>query len=755
MQQAQRLIKDMHQHRTRDLTVGAGLQQARLARFHVPVGEVVPDKAAGGFGVGVESHAGGAFLLRPSRATRTCRTERGVAIADAAREPVENPAVDTREFGVGERREVADRIGSHLQQQKAADVPQLGREVAPWRERLLEVGGVEHHIDAESHSLQEGEAHGVGAELRNHVERVDPIAERLGHLAMLHVAHRAREVHRVERRAPHAVVAAHDHASDPEEENLRGGDKRVGGIERLQVGSLLVRPAEGGEWPELRREPGVKDVGVLRERGVAALFAGGRVNTIRLFEVAFGATPHRHAVSPPNLPRDIPVADVFEPVHIDRIPPLGENTDRPLAHRLQGRGSEWGHLHEPLIAEARLDHRVAAVAVAHRMLVHLLLDQEPFALELLHDLLARVESVEADQLRGNAPSGIDPVGHRRLGGHDHRHLQVVPLAHFKIVRVVRGGDFHHASAELAVDIGIGNHRNVDVADGQSDGLPHEIGVALVLGVHGHGDVAEHGLGARRGDLDAARGIVGQRIPDVPQRAGLVVELGFFVRERGEAARAPVNHPMAAIDETVVVEAHEDFADRHAQLGAQCVRGAGPIGARANRTQLLEDHAAGLLHVRLHPLHECVATEVVAGEVLLGDLLLDDVLRRDARVVGARDPEGLVARHAAPADQHILRRVVEPVSHVQHPRHVRRGDHNGVRGAVAAVAIRTGRVGAEHAGSFPLGVEGFFGRRGVVLRRELVGSNWGRHFGYKVSHRNGVRATAGVNFPIVATGAAAG
>ena len=73
----------------------------------------------------------------------------------------------------------------------------------------------------------------------------------------------------------------------------------------------------------------------------------------------------------------------------------------------------------------------------------------------------------------------------------------------------------------------------------------------------------------------------------------------------------------------------------------------------------------------------------------------------------------------------------------------------------AVVIGAGGIGAEHAGSVPLGVEGTFGRRGVVLRRELVGMNGGRHFEDKVSHHNRLRATAGMKSAIVATSVARG
>lgn len=39
--------------------------------------------------------------------------------------------------------------------------------------------------------------------------------------------------------------AHHDHAGDPEEEDVMPGLKGVGGVEALQVGGVLVWPAQG------------------------------------------------------------------------------------------------------------------------------------------------------------------------------------------------------------------------------------------------------------------------------------------------------------------------------------------------------------------------------------------------------------------------------------------------------------------------------------------------------------------------------
>ena len=95
--------------------------------------------------------------------------------------------------------------------------------------------------------------------------------------------------------------------------------------------------------------------------------------------------------------------------------------------------------------------------------------------------------------------------------------------------------------------------------------------------------------------------------------------------------------------------------------------------------------------------ELLAPELGARHALGGEALLDDRLGGDARVVGAADPQRLVAVHPARADEQVLDRVVEGVAHVQRARDVGRRHRDrvgrpvrvGVRVADAGLAPRLG------------------------------------------------------------------
>ena len=73
------------------------------------------------------------------------------------------------------------------------------------------------------------------------VERVEGVALRLRHLLALGVAHDGVDVDVAERHLAGEMQARHDHAGDPEEDDVEAGDQHRGGQEGLQV--LASSPA--------------------------------------------------------------------------------------------------------------------------------------------------------------------------------------------------------------------------------------------------------------------------------------------------------------------------------------------------------------------------------------------------------------------------------------------------------------------------------------------------------------------------------
>ena len=128
---------------------------------------------------------------------------------------------------------------------EARCVPNLVAEVAGRLYALVR----ETHIVSGAVAGREGEAQRIRAVLVDDLQRVDAVAERLGHLAALRVAHQTVDKDGLERGLAHVLHTGEDHARNPEEDDVVAGDQRIGRVEIVKLLGL-VRPAERGERPQ-------------------------------------------------------------------------------------------------------------------------------------------------------------------------------------------------------------------------------------------------------------------------------------------------------------------------------------------------------------------------------------------------------------------------------------------------------------------------------------------------------------------------
>ena len=145
----------------------------------------------------------------------------------------------------------------------------------------------------------------------------------------------------------HKVAAEHDHARHPEEQDLVGCNQKGRRIEHFLVPRLL-RPAQGRERQQPRREPCIEHVRILLQLAVPAIRTLSGNLACHHHALTLPAVPHRNAVSPPQLARDTPVIDVVHPVQINLPVILGDNRDLALLHRRDRMRGQGLDLHEPL-----------------------------------------------------------------------------------------------------------------------------------------------------------------------------------------------------------------------------------------------------------------------------------------------------------------------------------------------------------------------------------------------------------------------
>ncbi len=175
--------------------------------------------------------------------------------------------------------------------------------------------------------------------------------------------------------------------------------------------------------------------------------------------------------------------------------------------------------------------------------------------EIGQDDIARLEAIQpAIGLR-------HAVVQRRILVEDVDHLEIVPPADLEVVEVVAGRDLDRAGALFGIGMLVGDDRDQPVGQWQTHMLADQILVARILGMHGHGGIAQHGLGARRRHHDEAAGLVLDRIFEMPQMALHLDALDFEIGDGGLQLGVPVDQPLVLVDQALLVQLDEHLQHR--------------------------------------------------------------------------------------------------------------------------------------------------------------------------------------------------
>ena len=535
-------------------------------------------------------------------------------------------------------------------------VPELVGEVAA----LLDLGVGEAHVLGRGHR-QQAEAQGVGAVDVDLLQRVDPGAEALRHPPPVAGLDHRVHVDVAEGDGAGELEPHHHHPRHPEEEDLARGGEEAGRVEGAQL-RRLVGPAERREGPERRAEPGVQHVLLLAQLAAAGAAALGRLlGDDRL--LAGVAVPDRDPVSPPELARDAPGADLLHPVEVDALPLRRRDPHLVVVDGLDRRLRQLVHAAEPLQRDQRLDPLAGAVREGDRVDVGLLRPQPALLAQRRHDRHLRL---------GGGHPGESPglLGEAAVGADHDQLLEPVLAADLEVVGVVAGGDLQRPGAELGVDVLVGDDRQPPPDQRQHAELADQVAVALVARVDRDRGVAEHRLRPHRRHRQDPVGAL-DRVVDRVERVLDLAVLDLEVGDRRVRARVPVDHVVVAVDVALVVELLEDAVDGLDVALVESEALALVVAGGAEPLVLLDDPRAVLLFPLPDPLDELLAAELVAVHPFRPQPFLDHRLGGDAGVVGAEDPERVAPPHPIHSHQRVLHRAVQRVPHVQRPGHVRR------------------------------------------------------------------------------------
>ena len=176
----------------------------------------------------------------------------------------------------------------------------------------------------------------------------------------------------------------------------------------------------------------------------------------------------------------------------------------------------------------------------------LLCDDAALSSQLLDHCLTCIESIHAIEFGAGS-------SHHTMLIHDHDHLDVMALAHLEVIWIVGGSYLDCASSELGIDQFIFDDRDVAIDEWKEDLLADKVLITRISWMDGDCAIAEHRLGASGGDGDRDLVIA---VTDLDELTFIITMFDFYIRKCSEAAWTPVDDPLCAIDQLLLIESLE-------------------------------------------------------------------------------------------------------------------------------------------------------------------------------------------------------
>src|SRR5258708_24961139 len=130
------------------------------------------------------------------------------------------------------------------------------------------------------------------------------------------------------------MLRHHDHPGDTEDNDVEACHQHRGREKGVEVFGLFG-PAKRSEGHQRRRKPSVEYVIVALER-TAISFRGSPFFSLGFvaadIDIALVVIPRRDLMTPPQLARDAPILDLFQPLPVPSGPILRKELDVPLCH---------------------------------------------------------------------------------------------------------------------------------------------------------------------------------------------------------------------------------------------------------------------------------------------------------------------------------------------------------------------------------------------------------------------------------------
>ncbi len=265
-----------------------------------------------------------------------------------------------------------------------------------------------------------------------------------------------------------------------------------------------------------------------------------------------------------------------------------------------------------------------------------------------------------------------------------RHLlQIMAQTHFKIIGVMSRSNLDCSGAEFTFYISIGENGNYPVNQRQNHLFPYQVGITLIIRMNRHSRIPQHGFRAGGGHYQKLVGI-GNRIFDMPEMTVTIFMLHLNIRNGRMTAGTPVDYVVPLINQALFIKVDKYFPHRP---GTPFVHGKtlpAPVAGGTHQTQLAGDTVAIKMFPFPYPFQELFPPQIIFAKSLGRKGFLHPCLGGNTGMVGAGQPQAVIALHSPPAGQYILQGIVQSVAQMERTGNIGRRHNYGKRFFTAVV-----------------------------------------------------------------------
>mmetsp|Transcript_2784 Transcript_2784/g.7488 ORF Transcript_2784/g.7488 Transcript_2784/m.7488 type:complete len:241 (-) Transcript_2784:28-750(-) len=226
-------------------------------------------------------------------------------------------------------------------------------------------------------------------------------------------------------------------------------------------------------------------------------------------------------------------------------------------------------------------------------------------------------------------------------------------------------DFQCTGTEFHVDVFISDDRDSSTVSHWDNGLlANQVLITFIVWVYAYSSIPHDSLGSSCGN---GKKFTVSALHHVPEKVKLPFFFGVFYFQVTHCCLQewrPVDHVLATINQTLVVQSNKGFRNGFGQIVVHGESFASPIGRGSQRSKLASNVTTLFRFVFPYAIQKFFTTDFFSRSTFSNQLLFNLQLRRNTRMIRTWQPQDRPSSHPMESGQNILQGNEDGMPHMK-------------------------------------------------------------------------------------------